>query len=126
LESPAFEVDDARDTAGAGDWCTAGLIHRLGQAGAAGLLEVEADELRDALRFGQAMAAWNCRFEGARGGMYQTDTASFREDVLRILDGGQASSTGTVLSDNEFGGLSSGLCLACGDTTTIQTARPVG
>ena len=79
----------------AGDWCTAGRIHGSGQAGLAGLLETGAEEFPDAVWFGQVMAAWNCRFEGARGGMYQMNESSFQRDVLRILDGKKRYATRT-------------------------------
>ena len=58
------------DACGAGDWCTAGLVAKLAAGGQAGLRQ---DGVRDALRYGQALAARNCGFEGARGGMYAAD-----------------------------------------------------
>jgi fructokinase len=45
------------------------------------------DELREALEFGQALAAWNCAFEGARGGVYRVDRQRWQRDVRRILAG---------------------------------------
>jgi len=39
-----------------------------------------------AIRLGQAMAAWNCQFEGARGGMYGVGWVDWREDVLDIVE----------------------------------------
>jgi fructokinase len=126
VESPAFTVDQLRDSAGAGDWCTAGLIHHLGQYGVAGFLEMGTDDVRDALRFGQGMAAWNCQFEGARGGMYDTDSAAFQRDVLQILDGGQPSLDVIGPSDAVGGPLIAGLCSACGDVKAGETWRRVG
>ncbi len=61
------------DSCGSGDWCTAGIIEKLAPAGIAGLRQAGADDIRAALRHGQALAAWNCGFEGARGGMYADD-----------------------------------------------------
>jgi fructokinase len=84
---PALPVAVVRDAAGSGDWCTAGLIHLTARAGLAGFLQASADDLRTALRFGQALAAWNCAFEGARGGMYRVDRDRFRRDVSAILAG---------------------------------------
>jgi len=37
--------------------------------------------------FGQALAAWNCAFEGARGGAYAAPPERWRADVRRILAG---------------------------------------
>jgi sugar/nucleoside kinase (ribokinase family) len=83
----AFPVKDVQDSAGAGDWCTAGLIHRLGQEGLTGFLRTDSSQLMEALRFGQALAAWNCLFEGARGGMYQVTLDQFQSTVREILKG---------------------------------------
>src|SRR5262249_37897612 len=80
-EAPAFPVADFKDAAGSGDWCTAGLLDRVGRGGLEGLLRVSADRLREALRFGQALAAWNCGFEGARGGMYQVERVEFERQI---------------------------------------------
>lgn len=121
-ESPAFTLEGIRDSAGAGDWCTAGLIHRLGQAGAEDFLQAGADELREAFRFGQAMAAWNCRFEGARGGMYCSDPATFREDVLNILNGENMAPAGDVRQDANRQ-VATGLCLSCGDHGLAQASE---
>jgi fructokinase len=74
---PAFRVPAVRDAGGSGDWCTAGFLHRVRQG----------DGYRDALRFGQALGAWNCAFEGARGGLYRVDRPTMMRDALRILHG---------------------------------------
>jgi fructokinase len=84
---PAARVAHVRDAAGSGDWCTAGLIHLLGRGGLAGLLVASDDEVRDALAFGQALAAWNCAFEGARGGVYAVGRERFEADVRALLGG---------------------------------------
>jgi fructokinase len=83
----AYTVDQVKDAAGSGDWCTAGIIHRLGQKGLQGLRQVTAAQLLDALYFGQALAAWNCGFEGARGGMYSVNKKAFRCDIEQIMSG---------------------------------------
>jgi len=81
----AFEVKQLRDAAGSGDWCTAGLIHLLGQSGAAQLEDASEDEIIHALRFGQALAALNCCFEGARGSMYVLDHRQLERAVTKIM-----------------------------------------
>jgi fructokinase len=81
----AFKVTELKDAAGAGDWCTAGIIQRLGQRGLGGLMQARRSHVEDALRFGQALAAWNCGYKGARGGMYAVDRKTFRLQVQRIL-----------------------------------------
>jgi fructokinase len=83
----AFVEDFARDSAGAGDWCTAGIISSLGLLGPERLMRARTGDLVDALKLGQAMAAWACRFEGARGGMYRSTRKDFNEAVKAILQG---------------------------------------
>lgn len=65
----AFATPLFLDGAGAGDWCSAGLIHHLGTTGAGIIDTLQKPRLVTALRFGQALAAINCGFEGARGAM---------------------------------------------------------
>lgn len=83
----AYTVTDFKDTAGAGDWCMAGFLHVVGRCGLEGFRKIGRAELRRALSFGQALAAWNCRFEGARGGMYTSKKKTFWRDVARIMSG---------------------------------------
>ncbi|MBY0247560.1 MAG: carbohydrate kinase family protein [Nitrospiraceae bacterium] len=83
----AFTVPRLKDTAGAGDWCTAGIIHLVGDKAFSGFKSLTLDALQHALRFGQALAAWNCMFEGARGGMYAVRKNEFKRDVSLINAG---------------------------------------
>lgn len=84
---PALPVAVVRDAGGSGDWCTAGIVHRIGQGGIEGFTRAPEAELVEALRFGQALGAWNCAFEGARGGVYRVGRDRFQQDVRRILAG---------------------------------------
>ncbi|MFO0844415.1 MAG: carbohydrate kinase family protein [Gemmataceae bacterium] len=74
---PAFRVPVVRDAGGSGDWCTAGFLHRHWQG----------DDFGEALRFGQALAAWNCAFEGARGGLYRVGRKTMMRHVLQLATG---------------------------------------
>jgi sugar/nucleoside kinase (ribokinase family) len=58
----------AHDTAGAGDWTTAGILHELRrhQLSAAKLL---VRDVREVLCWAQALGAWSCRFRAPRGAM---------------------------------------------------------
>jgi sugar/nucleoside kinase (ribokinase family) len=85
----ALAPETLKDAAGAGDWCTAGLLDRVARGGLAGFRATVGEQLRNALQFGQALAAWNCGFEGARGGMYQVDKSAFERQVETILRGGE-------------------------------------
>ncbi len=75
------------DTCGAGDWCTAGLIAKGTAGGQAGFRRTGAFGVRSALRYGQALAAWNCGFEGARGGMYAVSRRVFKSQISGLLNG---------------------------------------
>ena len=75
------------DTCGAGDWCTAGLIAKVAAGGQEGFRHAGARGVRTALRYGQALAAWNCGFEGARGGMYTVSQAVFERQITSLLNG---------------------------------------
>lgn len=83
----AFPVSGLRDSAGAGDWCTVGIISRLGQLSVEGLVTAPVQTLEDAIRFGLAMAAWTCRYDGARGGMYAVTSEQFGHAITAILKG---------------------------------------
>lgn len=67
-EMPAYPVHYLADEAGSGDWLTAGLIHVLCQHKSKQAPSEK--KLEFALKFGQAMAALNCHYVGARGIMY--------------------------------------------------------
>jgi fructokinase len=84
---PAYPVRRLRDTAGSGDWCTAGILSRLATDGRVGIDVAGEEQVRDAVRFGQALAAWNCEFEGARGGMYRATAEECRAAVAAIQSG---------------------------------------
>ena len=75
------------DTCGSGDWCTAGLIAKAAAGGQDGLRRAGARGVRAALRYGQALAAWNCCFEGARGGMYAVTSQGFDRQIASLLKG---------------------------------------
>ena len=90
----AYKLDNIVDTAGAGDWCTAGILHILCRRGIESFKKLLSTEhLEFGLRFGQALAAFNCMFEGARGSMYYIERNVFLdilseitlEDVLNIV-----------------------------------------
>ena len=120
---PAFRAPRVLDTVGCGDWCTAGLLARIGAAGVSGLMSMRADDIRDALQYGQALAAWNCGFVGARGGMHERTAAQMNREVTEILEGRTA-----VLGDSKpatrRAQTMSMLCAAC-RTNGERAARVV-
>lgn len=83
----AFSVKNLKDAAGCGDWCSAGIIHLLGNAGREGFEDAKQKDIEATLNFGQALAALNCYFEGARGGMYSISKREFEALVREIWNG---------------------------------------
>ncbi|MFP5262008.1 MAG: carbohydrate kinase family protein [Blastocatellia bacterium] len=111
----AYQAHAVKDTAGAGDWGTAGIIHCLGQGGLEGFQSITAPTLQDALRFGQALSTWNCRFEGARGGMYSIDKETFRSDIQNILSGQTAIESMPQYASRAILDIVESICPACTD-----------
>lgn len=115
LESLAAGV--VRDSAGAGDWCTAGILSCLGLVGAAGISELSASELTKAIRYGQALAAWSCRYEGPRGGMYQSNKTEMLEATSEILAGDGPTTIVDAFEPQSNSGVAHVVCLECSGTT---------
>ena len=81
----ALSAESVADTAGSGDWCSAGMIHKLCDGGLRSFKRKTNKEIKDALIFGQTLAAWNCQFEGARGGMYHLDEKAHSDKLSSII-----------------------------------------
>jgi fructokinase len=120
---PSVRTGGVVDTAGAGDWCTAGMLTHLGRAGREGLDVVKHEDLDAALRYGQALAAWNCRFEGARGGMYERSREQFVRDVEALMAGDQG--TLPSLLEDSVGESLGEICPACPGPTKAETKGTV-
>ena len=103
------------DTCGSGDWCTAGLLAKAAVGGHLGLCNVGARGVRTALRYGQALAAWNCGFEGARGGMYAVSKQLFRRQITRLLTGQPDGGIRSALTSSSTPVVT---CPACPPTST--------
>ena len=110
------------DTCGAGDWCTAGLIAKSMDGGQEGFRRIGARGVRSALRFGQALAAWNCGFEGARGGMYAVSRQAFSSQISGLLNGRPDSMGNGTVERTSTEGVT---CPACpdGPHTVRQTEK---
>ena len=86
------------DSCGSGDWCTAGFIAKSSVNGQLGLRQAGARGTRNALKYGQALATWNCGFEGARGGMYVVDRHTFDKQIKALVIG-QYDAPSPVIND---------------------------
>ena len=82
----SYQNSNVLDAAGAGDWCTAGIIKSLFQTGQK-VEDIEKNELRKGLEFGQALSSLNCTYEGARGLMYSiksSDLVLYIEHIIGL------------------------------------------
>jgi len=115
-----------KDAAGAGDWCTAGVLNSLARAGLSQLRTTTSEELKTALRYGQALASWSCGFDGARGGMYQVDNRAFECQVKWILDGAKNHPPLGETTDVAMVETLERLCPACkNDKLTFSSPRRI-
>jgi len=80
---PAYQLKHIKDSAGCGDWCSAGMIHMLGSFTNGYFQNVRNENVEYALKFGQTLAALKCSFEGARGLMYSMSKERLIELVER-------------------------------------------
>jgi fructokinase len=82
---PAMPVGQFKDAAGAGDWCSAGIIDCLARRGRTVFRRAAESTVEKALRYGQSLATINCRYAGARGSMYQLRRAEVDRQVAELL-----------------------------------------
>ena len=80
----ALKISDVADTAGAGDWCTAGLLYYLSKRVKERPLSFQ--QLSNGLRYGQMLAALNCMLPGARGLARSFDKNFTRVQLSKLLD----------------------------------------
>ncbi len=80
---PSFTVNKVRDAAGAGDWCSAGLIYCLAERSGKYQGRLTKRSIKKALAFGQAFSSISCQYAGARGAMYHLD----RRAILTMAKG---------------------------------------
>ncbi len=125
-ESPGFSVADLKDAAGSGDWCTAGFLSQVGCEGLEGLLRVSVDGLRKAMRFGQALAAWNCGFEGARGGMYAVTRREFNRQMAAILGRDNDHTLPALRTARAYDSGFGDMCPACGKEGDTRVTSATG
>jgi sugar/nucleoside kinase (ribokinase family) len=79
-----YKIGGFVDGAGAGDWCSAGVISRIGTSGSHVFRNLRKKKIEEALLFGQALGAVNCCFDGARGIMYNLSKSTIDDIVKRI------------------------------------------
>lgn len=123
-ELPAFNTPTLVDAAGAGDWTSAGFIHHLGTTGSKIFETLQKPRLLSALRFGQALAAINCGYEGARGAMMVMTRDQLAKRLLRLAT--RAAEDPTILQDTgaRDGDIPTRLCATCIATEKRKPKKP--
>jgi fructokinase len=121
-ELRAFSGTTLRDAAGAGDWTTAGLINALMDSRSSlDEILVDADAVVLAAKKGQALAALNCGFEGARGLMYVANAKRVLELSCAIVNGTKEPSVVEVLSKKRVNGhVENKACLTCSGSRALH------
>jgi fructokinase len=122
-ELPAFSAPELRDAAGAGDWTTAGLIHGLmsKRFESPDQAVADPDAVMLATKQGQALAALNCGFEGARGLMYVADAKHVLKLAAAIIRGTKEPSVAEVQTKKPVSGRSNDkACLACSGSRALH------
>jgi fructokinase len=86
VELPALRASWVMDTAGAGDWCSAGFIHALSRmTDLSAPFDLSYNSIHQALRHAQAVAALSCHHLGARGLMQAGEARDALEQAEQIL-----------------------------------------
>jgi len=83
MQLPSFLIENVVDAAGAGDWCTAGILKMLYAIPVEGWTH---ERIISALQFGQVLSALNCTFEGARGLMEHIHPTDLILTTKHIVD----------------------------------------
>ncbi|MEZ5059081.1 MAG: PfkB family carbohydrate kinase [Saprospiraceae bacterium] len=85
ISSPSYNVPKVVDAAGAGDWCSAGIINYFFENHVNIIKGINENEITNAVKYGQALAALNCMFIGARGLMYNINKNEVQNLVSSYL-----------------------------------------
>jgi len=109
---PAFRVHKLKDSAGAGDWCTAGLIDKLA-TNKTPITHLSEKIIENSLRYGQALSALNCSFTGPRGIMYGMERSCFDKEIQSILKSKETCTPSNDILADSLKKMSKCVCPAC-------------
>ena len=95
----SFKLDEIKDAAGAGDWCSAGIIFEICRSNRSPFIKSDPALIESALQYGQLLGALNCAFDGARGMMYQVEKKEFDAAINNLLKQNKPSLSGFSFSE---------------------------
>lgn len=87
-----YKITNLIDSGGAGDWCSAGIIYKIGEKGRNSFLKKNEKKIEESLQFGQILGAINCFFDGARGAMYNLN----KEQIIKASKSFSNKSTNNI------------------------------
>jgi fructokinase len=122
---PAVRTAVVEDTAGAGDWVSVGFAHSLFQARSIDPRTLERRNVSLALRLGQALAALNCQFKGARGMMRSLSVAEVRKRIVRLDLAKGLDAQGPHATEQKFQSRDAELCQMCSPRATARAREGV-
>jgi len=118
----AEPVEQIVDAAGSGDWLTAGFLYALHRRQTNSHKKLGVKEIVQALALGQKLAAWNCKYRGARGGMYTADKSRIASIVAEGLSASVGHRHVTWTGSDEPNAVAD-VCLNC-SSSRVQSVQP--
>ncbi len=79
-----FNIDKVKDAAGAGDWCTSGIIFAF-SALKKPVYKITLSDWKNIINIGQAFGAISCFFTGARGMMYKVEARTTIKFINKLI-----------------------------------------
>jgi fructokinase len=119
----ALSVAQVIDAAGAGDWTTTGLLHAL-LAAEPTARRFSEQQIRDAIGWGQAVAALNCAWRGARGIARARDAATVSREAAALLAGTTMVQSASERFSARVSGPLCRVCLGPGAHAAHRPRRP--
>jgi len=116
----AMPVPYLRDASGAGDWLTAGFLYAAARDGGISKVLIEPEAVERALQVGEALAAFNCQFEGPRGAMYASDVDATTQ-MLNVVDARVRRKLTRETKRPALRMTLTGICSACVDAKKAPT-----
>ncbi len=80
----SYKISSVVDSAGSGDWFSAGIISKIASKGINRFDSCTEKDILVAMKFGQSLGALNCFFDGARGLMYELSRIQLMDLIKKV------------------------------------------